>query len=141
MAKNNLHGEIPQELSKLSMLASLNVSSNNLCGPIPKGTQFYTFNVSSFQWNKCLCGFPLPPCKQKDKSMDGDKDSGSNVKRGWLSHVNEKVSLIALGLGVAIGFGGVVAMFIAWDRARCWVLCMPPNNTRKPFYGLYRFAL
>ena len=71
--------------------------------------------------------------------MDRDNDSGSNVKRGWLSHVNEDASLIALGLGVGIGFGVVVAMFISWDRARCWVLCMPPNNTRQPFYGLYRF--
>ena len=45
--------------------------------------------------------------------MDRDNDSGSNVKRGWLSHVNEEASLIALGLGVGIGFGVVVAMFIS----------------------------
>ena len=122
------------------MLASLNVSSNNLCGPIPKGTQFYTFNMSSFQWNKCLCGFPLLPCKQKDMSMARDNGSGSNVETRWLSHVNEEVSLIAMELGAGIGFGGVVAMFIAWDRARCWVLGLPPNSTRKPFYGLYRFS-
>jgi len=59
LAKNKLSGEIPLELSKLSMLAYLNVSSNNLCGPIPTGTQFYTFSETSFQRNKCLCGFPL----------------------------------------------------------------------------------
>jgi hypothetical protein len=142
LAKNKLHGEIPQELSKLSMLASLNVSSNNLCGPIPRGTQFYTFTETSFQRNKCLCGLSLPPCKQTDKSnktMARDTGSESNVKPGWLSRVNEKVSLIALGMGVGIGFGGVVAMFIAWDRAKCWVLGLSPNNTQRPSYGLYRY--
>ena len=140
LAKNKLHGEIPQELSKLSMLASLNVSSNNLCGPIPRGTQFYTFTKTSFQRNKCLCGLSLPPCKQKDKSMKTmARDTGieSNVKLGWLSCVNEEVSLIALGMGVGIGFGGVVAMLISWERERCWVLGLSPNNTQRPFYGLY----
>lgn len=142
LAKNKLHGEIPQGLSKLSFLASLNVSSNNLCGPIPTGTQFSTFSNTSFQKNKCLCGFPLPQCNQKDKSkkrMAKDNGSGRNVKTDWLSRVNEEVSLIALEIGMGIGFGAVVAMFIIWDRARCWVLGFPPNSTRRPFYGLYRF--
>ena len=62
--------------------------------------------MSSFQWNKCLCGFPLPPCTR-------DNGSGNNVQTGWLSHVNEEVPLIALELGAGIGFGGVVAIFIA----------------------------
>ena len=142
IAKNKLHGEIPQGFSKLSNLASLNVSSNNLCGPIPKGTQFSTFNVTSFQRNKCLCGFPLPPCKQKDKSrkiVARHIGSGSNAKLGWLSRVNEEVSLIALGMEVGIRFGGIAVMFISWERARCWILGLPPNNTQRPLYGLYQF--
>jgi hypothetical protein len=54
LAKNNLIGDIPQEFSKLSMLAIFYVSFNSLCGLIPSGTQFSTFNVASFQKNKCL---------------------------------------------------------------------------------------
>lgn len=136
LAKNNLNGSIPQELSQLSFLAFLNVSSNNLCGPIPTGKQFNTFNdLSIFQRNKCLCGDPLQPCKhQKRSPMRGD-NSKSDVKERWLRHVDEKMSLIALGLGMCIGFGGVVAMFITWEQARNWVV--PPK--RRPFYGVYRF--
>ena len=83
LANNNLSGPIPQDLSKISMLASFEVSSNNLCGPIPTGTQFSTFNVTSFQKNKCLCGLPLPPCKQNDKLKNttiGDNGYRHNVK-------------------------------------------------------------
>jgi hypothetical protein len=125
LAKINLGGPIPEGLSTLSMLDSFDVSSNNLCGPIPTGTQFSNFNVTCFEKNECLCGFPLPPCKQKDKpnkASTGDNGDRSNVKRGWLSYVDEEVSLTALTLGLGIGFGGFVAMFIAWDKARCWLM-------------------
>lgn len=122
------------------MLAVLDISYNNLCGTIPKGRQFNTFTEASFHRNKCLCGFPLPQCNQKDKPkkmLVGDNDNMS-VKRGWLSRVNEEVSLVALGIGTGIGFGGIIAMFILWDKARCWIIS-PPNNTQKLLYGLYRF--
>ena len=140
MAKNNLSGGIPPELSKLSMLAVLNISSNNLCGPIPKGTQFTTWNETSFQKNKCLCGYPLQPCNQKERTGEDDNDSNiSNVKVGWLSQLDEKMSLIALGLGIGIGFGGVVGVMIGWKRARHWVVGVHVYPKQRPFYGLYRF--
>ena len=69
----------------------------------------------------------------------GDNESQNNIKR-WMHWVDEKVSLIALGMGLGIGFGEVVSMFIVWDKARHWVVIFPPNNTRRiPFYSLYRF--
>ena len=135
LAQNNLAGCITQELSQLSWLASLNVSSNNLCGPIPTGRHFDTFNGASFQRNKCLCGNALQPCKHQKQSSLRDDNRKSNAKEGWLRHVDENMSLIALGMGMGIGFGGVVAMFITWEKARSWVV--PPN--RCPFYGVYRF--
>ena len=122
------------------MLVALDISSNNLCGTIPTGRQFNTFTEASFQRNKCLCGFPLPQCNQKDKPkkiLFGQNDTWS-VERGWLSRVDEEVSLVALGKRTGIGFGGIIAMFILWDKARCWIIS-PPNNTQKSFYGLYRF--
>jgi Leucine-rich repeat (LRR) protein len=61
LSKNNLKGQIPEESSILRELSVLDVSSNHLCGPIQRGTQFSTFNVTPFQENHCLCGFPLHP--------------------------------------------------------------------------------
>jgi len=142
LAKNKLNGTIPQDISKLSMLSYLDVSSNSLCGPIPTGTQFYTFNQSSFQRNKCLCGFPLPQCNEKNKqnkTLVGATGKHGNIRKGWLSHVDEKVSLTALGIGVGVGFVAVVIMFITWDKARYWVVGLHSKNIRRPFYGLYRF--
>ena len=104
---------IPQELSTLTMLASLNLSCNRLCGSIPKGTQFDTFNVTSFERNWCLCVNPLQPCQEKQKQKK--RATGANIlpkDQGWLSHVNEHVSLIMLGLGGGIGFSGVMSLMI-----------------------------
>ena len=140
LSKNNFTGSIPEELSKLHFLHKLDVSSNSLCGPIPTGTQFSTFDASAFRRNKCLQGCPLDPCSnQKRKSMgESNSTSKSNhVKVKWLSHVNEKMSLIALGIGLGIGFGGVVFMFIVWERANCWILCLSPQKPQV-FYGVYR---
>ena len=58
----------------------------------------------------------------------------NNIKVGWLSHLNEKLSLVTLGIRV----GGVVSMFILWERARHWVLVLP-HNKPQDFYGEYRF--
>jgi hypothetical protein len=137
LSKNNLSGEIPQELSKLTKLASLDVSFNRLCGRIPKGTQLDTFNIASFKRNKCLCGYPLQACNETKKNKKKEDGAPTNVSKdwGWLNRVDEHISLIALGLGVGIGFGGIVTLIIMWDKAWHWMV--PPKI--KPFHGVYRF--
>ena len=133
LANNNLSGTILEDLSGLSMLASLDVSYNRLYGIIPLGTHFGTFNDNLFQRNKCLCGFPLPTCKQKENPAK--KSTVGSVNSGWLSSVDKHVSIIALGLGLGIGFGGVMAVMLFWNKARNWMI---PSKTVS-FYGLYKF--
>jgi len=116
LAKNNLSEQIPQALSNLHWLRVLDVSSNNLCGPIPTRTQFTTFDVASFQSNKCLWGCHIDRCSnQKEKEnplTKGNSTTNNNhVKVEWLSHVDENMSLIALEMRMGIGFEGVVAIF------------------------------
>lgn len=135
--KNNLSGNIPPQLSQLFMLGVFDVSYNNLCGQIPRGTQFSTFKEISFQRNKCLCGFPLPPCQVKGARGPLGRDSGGNTKTKvrWLKHLDGNMSLITLGIRMGIGFGGVVSMLILWKRPRNWL--MPPIQAQR-FYGMYR---
>lgn len=138
LSKNNLSGEIPQELSKLHELGVFDVSSNNLCGPIPIGTQFSTFTVTSFQRNKCLYGCPLDTCNENKRPKREENNTAMSGKPvvGWLSRVDEKMSLMALVIGLGIGFGGVVFAFVVWEKARHWLLS--PKRPQ-PFYRVYRF--
>ena len=68
--------------------------------------------------------------------MKGNRSTSyRSTGQGWLSLLDEHVSLIALGLGFGIGFSGVVSTMMLWDDARHWV--MPPKT--QPFYGVYKF--
>ncbi|KAK7400226.1 hypothetical protein VNO78_11427 [Psophocarpus tetragonolobus] len=62
LRNNRIYGALPQALTSLKFLHSLNVSFNNLCGEIPLGGNLQRFDVSSYANNKCLCGSPLPAC-------------------------------------------------------------------------------
>ncbi|KNA21659.1 hypothetical protein SOVF_041230 [Spinacia oleracea] len=61
ISQNMIYGSLPKRLGKVP-LYSIDVSRNQLCGPIPTGLQ--AFSPSKFAHNKCLCGVPLPPCKK-----------------------------------------------------------------------------
>ncbi|XP_057500861.1 receptor-like protein 44 [Actinidia eriantha] len=69
---NLLSGEIPQQLGLLARLSAFDVSYNRLSGPIPGSLGNRTrFNASSYEGNKGLYGFPLPPMKNKGISILG----------------------------------------------------------------------
>ncbi|KAJ9553958.1 hypothetical protein OSB04_018003 [Centaurea solstitialis] len=94
---NRLKGQIPQSLAEITALAVLNLSQNHLVGRIPSGTQFKTFEATSFGGNPGLCGFPLPkPCEHVSAPQleaDGDEQSGFT----W------KVVILGYGCGTILG--------------------------------------
>ena len=49
--------------------------------------------------------------------------------------MEEKISLITLGLGIRIGFDSIVTVMILWNKAKLWVA--PPSI--QPFYGVYEY--
>jgi hypothetical protein len=69
------------------------------------------------------------------KIIEGNRSTKSNdVKLGWFNHVHKKMSIVALGMGLGIGFGGVVGMFIMWEKSKLWFL--GPIRPQ-PFFGMY----
>lgn len=71
---NLLTGQIPQQLGLLSRLSAFDVSNNKLSGQIPaslanRSGGLPRFNSTSFEGNKDLYGYPLPPLKTKGLSV------------------------------------------------------------------------
>ncbi|KAL3526915.1 hypothetical protein ACH5RR_011571 [Cinchona calisaya] len=71
---NQLTGLIPQQLGLLARLSVFDVSNNKLSGPIPsslgnRSGNLPRFNASSYEGNKDLYGYPLPPMRSKGLSV------------------------------------------------------------------------
>ncbi|KAI3451893.1 hypothetical protein Pfo_008558 [Paulownia fortunei] len=92
---NQLSGPIPQQLGLLVRLSVFDVSNNKLAGPIPaslgnRSGNLPRFNASSYEGNKGLYGYPLPPMKSKGLSV-----------------------LAIVGIGLGSGFVSLVLSFTA----------------------------
>ncbi|KAM1733485.1 hypothetical protein ACFX11_019080 [Malus domestica] len=90
---NSLTGPIPQQLGLLVRLSAFDVSNNKLAGPIPvslgnRSGNLPRFNATSFEGNKELYGYPLPPLKSKGLSV-----------------------LAIVGIGLGSGFASLVLSF------------------------------
>ncbi|XP_024985144.1 receptor-like protein 7 [Cynara cardunculus var. scolymus] len=87
---NRLTGQIPQSLANITALAVLNLSHNQLVGRIPDGTQFRTFEATSFEGNPRLCGSPLSKhCEHLSAphlEVDEDEESGFTWKAAMLGY-------------------------------------------------------
>lgn len=67
-----------------------------------------------------------------------NNNGSAHIKVGWLEHLEEKMSLMAFGIGFGIGIWGVIGVFIFCNKSRHWVLGLPPNKAQL-FYGMYQF--
>lgn len=81
LSSNRLTSNIPQQLVNLTSLGVFNVSNNILEGPIPRGKNFDTFSIDSYEGNVGLCERPLHDCATshpppKD-NQDASKEDGS----------------------------------------------------------------
>ena len=101
----------------LTFLSVLNLSFNQLVGPIPFVKQFATFLEASYEGNKGLCGSHL---KAKCGSVEPHspfptfKDTHSS-SRPWIDW-----KFLSVELGFAFGFGMVILPLMFLKRWRIW---------------------
>ncbi|XP_059283271.1 receptor-like protein 9DC3 [Lycium ferocissimum] len=108
---NKFGGEIPVQLASLTFIGFLSLSHNHLTGCIPSGSQFATFQSSSFEGNDGLRGFPLskdcgdtqvPQVMTPSAPDDEEEDSGFEIS--W------EAILMGYGCGLIAGFSIVYIM-------------------------------
>ncbi|XP_068654133.1 receptor-like protein 44 [Aristolochia californica] len=105
---NQLTGPIPQQLGLLVRLSSFDVSNNRLSGPIPvllanKSGNVPRFNASSFEGNKDVYGYPLPPVKSKGLSV---------------------MAIVGIGLG-----SGLLSLVLSFTAVCIWLRVTEPVMT------------
>ncbi|EEF30997.1 pollen receptor-like kinase 2 [Ricinus communis] len=116
---NKFSGKLPNFKEKF---ASLNVSNNELGGPIPESLS--KFDLTSFSGNKGLCGWPLSQC-------DGSNSSSISKKPPL-------ASIVVVAIVVAVAIAAIVgAAFILFTRRKRTSKTIetppppPPSNLQK----------
>nr|GEV19425.1 leucine-rich repeat-containing protein [Tanacetum cinerariifolium] len=112
---NQLTGEIPESLAGIKRLAVLHLSHNRLVGRIPGGTQFNTFDESSFEGNVGLCGFPLPKtCSKYTHKPQPEAEEHHEEESGFTWEV------VTLGYGCGALLGLVMGYLMLSTRKVKW---------------------
>ncbi|GJZ82021.1 leucine-rich repeat-containing protein [Tanacetum coccineum] len=112
---NKLTGNIPQSLAGIKGLEVLNLSQNHLVGHIPEGTQFKTFDESSFAGNLGLCGFPLPKeCSERTHKPQLEEHENHEDRSGFTWEV------VTLGYGCGTLIGLVMGYLMLSTRKVKW---------------------
>ncbi|CAN1266245.1 Receptor-like protein 12 [Linum perenne] len=114
LSHNKLTGKIPNELAGLTFLSCMDLSDNYLVGRIPTGTQFQSFDNTSFGGNPDLCGQPLsksctdPPAPQNIIVNNGK----SSVGIDW--------DILSKVFGFFCGLGLIMLPASLWPSFRIW---------------------
>ncbi|CAM6103254.1 unnamed protein product [Calypogeia fissa] len=104
---NKLSGDIPTSLGSLQRLRAFDVSNNDLQGPIPytlsnTSTGSPRFNITSFQGNKGLYGYPLPTPKNHNLSV---------------------LAIVGIGLG-----SGMLSLILSFTAVCIWLRVTEQKN-------------
>ncbi|GJT40577.1 leucine-rich repeat-containing protein [Tanacetum coccineum] len=112
---NQLTRQIHQSLADIKGLGVLNISQNRLIGRIPEGTQFNTFDESSFARNSGLCGFPLPKkCSERTHKPQLEEHENLEEKNRFTWEV------VTLGYGCGTLLGLVTGYLMLSTRKVKW---------------------
>ncbi|PQP98781.1 putative leucine-rich repeat receptor-like protein kinase [Prunus yedoensis var. nudiflora] len=119
----------------MATLSHVNLSYNNLSGPLPKVYEVQPFDSNSFTGNSLLCGAPLPkncsgddelhqiPTSTSNVDHDSEEDryeSTSNVDHDFEEDRYEKLwRCLVVMLGFAMGFWGFIGPLMLSKSWRC----------------------
>ncbi|KAF2293530.1 hypothetical protein GH714_002506 [Hevea brasiliensis] len=138
---NRLSGPIPQGMTSLTFLGSLNLSNNNLSGRIPYKGQMTTFIASSFAGNSGLCGDPLalkcPDDGSNNRGSYNDSDGGRKDEADDGNGFIDKWFYLSTGLGFAVGLLLPYFIFATKDLGR-GLFCFCGCDCRKIVKCNYR---
>ncbi|XVE63379.1 hypothetical protein DITRI_Ditri07aG0015500 [Diplodiscus trichospermus] len=114
----------------LTFLEVLNLSKNNLVGPIPHGNQFDTFDNDSYSGNLGLCGLPL---SRQCGNPEGPKLLGPTIvgRESFAIPLFWKVAMMGYGCGVVLGLS--MGFIIFTTRRRWWIVRMIETLAEKGF--------
>ncbi|XP_048333056.2 receptor-like protein EIX2 [Ziziphus jujuba] len=121
LSHNQLSEEIPSSLTNISSLSVMDLSYNQLSGRIPTGTQLQSFNASSYEENRGLCGPPLTSmCPGDETSHPPSHSAGgkSDFEDGGL-WFDVLWFYIGIGIGFNFAFWGVCGTLLintSWRR-------------------------
>ncbi|OAY45336.2 hypothetical protein MANES_07G047201v8 [Manihot esculenta] len=105
LSGNNLHGELPEQITKLVGLVVLNLSGNHISGRIPNSIselrQLLSLDLSDNNFSG-LCGGPLT-VKCSDGGVTGDSDGRRNADSDRDDSFIDKWFYLSIGLGYAAG--------------------------------------
>ncbi|XP_021607730.1 receptor-like protein 9DC3 [Manihot esculenta] len=119
-----LTGRIPNQLAGLTFLQVLNLSHNQLEGPIPQGKQFHTFKNDSFQGNSGSCGFPLSKLCNDGKGQavvipsSSPQEKDSELENGF------GYKVVLMGYGCGLPFGIAIGYIGFRKRKPSWLVAM-----------------
>lgn len=103
LSHNKLSGTIPQTLTKLQELTTLDVSNNELIGKIPVGRQMDTmYDPNYYANNSGLCGMQIQvQCPEKPPSEEPQEDESE--EESWFSWEGAAIGFpLGLFLSIAI---------------------------------------
>ncbi|CAN1813395.1 Receptor-like protein 7 [Linum perenne] len=114
LSHNKLTGKIPNELTGLTFLSCMDLSGNNLVGRIPTGTQFQSFDNTSFGGNLDLCGQPLSKSCTDPPALSGIivSHEKSSIIINW--------DILSKVFGFFCGLALIMLPASLWPSFRIW---------------------